>query len=381
MFSLRQYLFSLSDPEGLTRHLGRFTLRRDAAGNPYYTVGNSAAVFRICHEGREKALRCYFRPMSHLRLRYGEALFERELYLYDSPISGRWVDVVVTDWIEGETLDRAIRQAAERHDHTTLSHLSAQFDRLAARLLTDDWAHGDLKPDNIILTPEGELQLIDWDATYLPVLHGADATELGTSAYQHPARRRSDFDARLDDYPAALISSALYALSLDPTLYDRYGREEGLLLDPHRLPQGAAYQELLRLFEERGEALRYRILQSLTYPIPQLPHLIPLFMWLTRPAEEASQEMPELYVEQGLWGFRTAEQVVIPPLYNSGFDFTEGLAAVQLGSRWHFIDRSGRVMLHVPPCEAVKPFRNGFAVVSRGNKRLKMDKAGFLFDF
>lgn len=319
--------------------------------------------------------------MPHLRTIYEDALLEKELFLYKEAEQGEWVDVVLTDWIEGETLYAAIRQAAIAHDSKRLHHLSELFDRLATTLLTDDWAHGDLKPDNLILTPDGALLPIDRDAVFLPGLRGNRASELGTSAYQHPARTADDFDARLDDYPAALISTALYALSLDPTLYDRYGKEDGLLFDPHAIPHDLAYREILHLFEERGEALRYRIAKALAYPIPQLPHLVPLFEWLTKPEKPHPQTTLELFVKDGLWGFRSEEQVVIPPIYDSGFDFSEGTAAVQLGSRWHFIDSAGHIVLHVPPCDIVKPFHNGMTVLSRGDERLKMDKAGNLFDF
>ena len=80
-------------------------------------------------------------------------------------------------------------------------------------------------------------------------------------------------------------------------------------------------------------------------------------------------ETPELFVENGLWGYRTPEQVVVPPLYDCGFDFTEGLAAVQLGGTWHYIDTAGRTRLSCPGCAAVKPFRGGKAQVVRNGER------------
>ena len=83
MHTLRQYLFTLSDLRGLARTLGEAEVCRDAAGRPEYAVGNSAAVFRIRHAGRIRSLRCFLRPMRHLREIYGERLLERELFLYD----------------------------------------------------------------------------------------------------------------------------------------------------------------------------------------------------------------------------------------------------------------------------------------------------------
>ena len=94
----------------------------------------------------------------------------------------------------------------------------------------------------------------------------------------------------------------------------------------------------------------------------------------------AAAEMLELFVEQGRWGYRTAREVVVPPLYDNGFDFTEGLAAVLLGRTWHFIDPEGNTRLSCPGCESVKPFRNGRARIVRGGIRREIDPEGREFD-
>ena len=373
MRTLRQYLFTLTDPEGLTRRLGEIVLCRDAAGRPAYAVGNSTIVFRVRHEGRLRALRCFLRPMRHLREIYGECLFERELYLYTSPTTGEWVDVVLDEWIEGRTLREAVHRAASDGDREQLAALAAAFDRLALAMVTDDRAHGDLKPENLIVDPAGRLHPIDHDATFLPAFAGEPSPELGTAAYQHPARTAADFDERIDDYPAALISTALHALAEDPTLWDRYGSSDGLLYTPQRIASDPAYRETLALFEKRGMAVQYRIAQLLTAPTLRLFGLAELLAEAVRekPAARSGTEAetPELFVENGRWGYRTAERVVVAPLYDNGFDFTEGLAAVQLGGTWHYIDTAGRTRLSCPGCAAVKPFRGGKAQVVRNGER------------
>ena len=235
MFTLRQYLTTLADTHGLTKTLGGMEVCRDSRGRMCYTVGNSAIVFRVRHEGHIRSLRCYMHPPRHLAEIYGERLLPQELYLYDSPRSGVWVDVVLGDWIEGATLHEAVAEAAAAEDATRLGQLAAAFDRLAARLTSDDWAHGDLKPENIVVDSSGRLHLIDLDAMYLPAFAGEASPELGTAAFQHPARTIRDFNASLDDYPAALISTALHALALDPTLYVRYPDADGLLFSPQQI--------------------------------------------------------------------------------------------------------------------------------------------------
>lgn len=371
VYTLRQYLLTLFDSRGLTRTLEEVDVCHDERGHPNFSAGNSAAVFRIRLGGRIRSLRCYLRPMRHLKEIYGDRLLEKELYLYTSSQTGVWVDVVLGDWIEGVTLHEAAAQAAALRDRECLQILARLFDRLAFALVTDDCAHGDLKPENIIVSDDGTLHPIDFDASYLPAFAGETSPELGTAAYQHPARTAADFDERIDDYPAALISTALHALAADPTLWDRYGSTDGLLYCPQRIAADAAYRETLALFEQRGMAVQYRIAQLLRAPSLRLFGLAGLLAEAIRkkPAAAASDEEPELFVESGRWGYRTPECVVIAPLYDSGFDFTEGLAAVQLGSTWHYIDTAGRTRLSCPDCTAVKPFRDGRAQVVRNGER------------
>lgn len=429
MFTLRQYLTTLADTHGLTRTLGEIEVCRDGKGRICYSAGNSAVVFRIRCEGRVRSLRCYMHHPRHLAEIYGEKLLPQELFIYTSPAGGVWVDVVLSDWIEGVTLHEAVAAAAE----------------------AGDTAHGDLKPENIVADNRGRLHLIDFDAMFLPAFAGRHSPELGTAAFQHPARTVRDFDASLDDYPAALISTALHALALDPTLYARYSEADGLLFTPQKIGTDAALCEVLALFERRGLAAQYRIARLLRSPslrLPGLPQLLALAAKTTEtdkrmgpeetkntvntattgtteaketagstgpkramgaeetaggnsgptdapadssadgsadgttedPTDGAVAEAAELFVENGLWGYRTPEQVVVPPLYDCGFDFTEGLAAVRLGATWHYIDGAGRTRISCPGCEAVKPFRNGRAPVVRGGRRLEIDREGREFD-
>ena len=380
MFTLRQYLLSLSESRGLTRTLGEVELYRDELGRPCYSAGNSAVVFRIRRNGRIQSLRCYLRTMRHLREIYGDKLLEKELYIYTSSETGVWVDVVLGDWIEGMTLHETAAEAVRTRDTERLRSLAEAFDALAAGMVADDCAHGDLKPENIIVDPAGKLHPIDFDAAYLPAFAGETSPELGTAAYQHPARTAGDFNERLDDYPAALISTALHALAADPAFWERHGNADGALFPPRDIPNAPAYREALALFERRGMALQYRIAQLLRSPSLQLFGLPELLAETVRQAAAGdsadSAIFPELFVENGRWGYRTPTRVVVPTLYDSGFDFTEGLAAVLLGRTWHYIDTAGRTQLSCPGCEAVKPFRAGRAQVVRNGRRIEIDRAG-----
>ena len=375
MHTLLQYLNTLNDPAGLTRTLGEIAVCRDGTGRMRYLAGNSAAVFRIEHAGAVKSLRCYMHPAPNRAAIYGDKLLRDELYVYTSPDRGEWTDVVVDDWIEGPTLDEAVARAAAARDTTRLAALSEAFDRLGASLVADDRAHGDLKPENLVVTASGELRPIDFDAAYLPEFAGMPSPELGTAAYRHPARSISDFDASLDDYPVALISTALCALTLDPTLYDRYRHREGLLFEPQRIASDPALRDVLALFERRCLAARYRIARLLLSPTLRLFGLEELLRHAAA-TPEMPESVPELFAEHGLWGYRTPERVVVPPVYDCGFDFTEGLAAVRLGASWHYVDTCGRLAVDASAYECVKPFRRGRARVRRDGRWFEIDPAG-----
>lgn len=375
MFTLLQYLNSLLDPAGLLRTLGEIEVCRDPDGRLCCTAGNSAVVFKIRHESRLKSLRCYLLPAPNRATIYGERLLPEELYVYTAPDRGEWVDVVVDEWIEGTTLGEAITAAAEACDTARLAALSSAFDRLGLEMLRDDWAHGDLKPENIIVTPCGELRPIDFDASFLPAFAGMPSPELGTAAFRHPARSAADFDTSLDDFPIALISTALHALALDPALYDRYRDRDGLLFDPQQIQRDPALREVLALFERRGLGLSYRIARLLLAPCLRLSGLQELLRFCVNPPP-VPDTAPELFPQGGLWGYRTPREVVVPPLYDCGFDFTEGLAAVRLGRSWHFIDTAGRQVVDASAFESVKPFRNGRACVVRDGRKLEIDRTG-----
>ena len=221
LFTVTQYLESVLNSRGLTRTLGEIDVCRTADGRPVFHTGNSAVIFRIRLDGRDRLLKCYTRPHRHLEAIYGDRFRPAELFLYTAPSEGMWADVVVDDWIEGETLTRTLDRAAANGDKPLVARLAAAFDTLAARLLPAQWAHGDLKPDNLIWDGQ-RLRPIDFDAMFLPEFRGRRSPELGTRAFQHPARTEADFDASLDDYPAALIATVLHAAAHDPSLLVRY---------------------------------------------------------------------------------------------------------------------------------------------------------------
>jgi serine/threonine protein kinase len=239
--TITDYISALSNPHGVFRTLDVPAVERDVYGVPEFTAGNSAAIFRLAGaDGTRRLLKCYIRPNPHLRTiyeyveRHRPALLPRvrllrdEIFVHTASEAG-WVDVVEGEWTAGETLAAAVARAVRRGKEERLRHLSEGFDALARELAGQEWAHGDLKPENIVVTPRGEMRLIDCDAMWIPELTGQRAAELGTPPYRHPERTADHFDKTIDDHPLRLISRALGALARHPESRARYTTFEELL--------------------------------------------------------------------------------------------------------------------------------------------------------
>ena len=367
IFSVFQYLKALADPVGRFRTLGVPRVVPEGS----FRTGNDAAVFRIVSEGRTMMLKCYLRPPQAIEERcacsqrtpltaYCQWL-DHELMLDDDAGGTVEVGVTVGEWIEGRTLADEVMDAVVERDAERLARLSAEFDRLALALLDEEWAHGDLKPENIICSPSG-MRLIDIDSIYTPELAGLTTSQLGTEGYRHPSRTECDFDRHLDDYPIALISATLAALALDYDLYRRFDRGDGVLIDPTEAVAGLSVvvEEMKRLFARAGDSVHYVIINSLRTPVPHIEELYEALSQAVNGVPESNHL--ELSARGGRWGYTDAEgQWVILPVYKSAFEFREGYAAVQLGDVWQYIDHHARPTMICAKASAIKPIRDGRA--------------------
>ena len=164
----------------------------------------------------------------------------------------------------------------------------------------------------------------------------------------------------MDDYRISLISAALHALALDPTLYGRFERADAMMISPARAvagddPASAAVEQVLAA---NGDAAHYRIARLLRSPRPELFGLAELLRYAQTPVRTSGEPL-RLDECDGRWGYRDSEGFVIAPLYE-----------------WHFIDETGRVAINCAGCDAVKPFRNGRAEKIVGGARIAIDTAG-----
>ncbi len=258
--AIERFIESVGDPHGRLRTMQPFEVVRDAYGCPLMRVGRNAVVFCVERDGKREMLKCYTRPAPHAgeiydylsahpsRLIVPAQLLCSEIFVYDLQGEGRWYDVVRGEWAEGLTLAGHVRMASQRGDCEALETLAAQFCRLASGMLSAGWAHGDLKPENVMVSPGGGMRLVDCEAMFIPPLEGRKAVEAGTPAFQHPARAEA-FDRHIDDFPIALIALGLRALALDPSLWRFCSGGDGMLLDPCDAVngQGEVWEVLARM--------------------------------------------------------------------------------------------------------------------------------------
>ena len=153
------------------------------------------------------------------------------------------------DWVEGETMEAYI--AANYRNQSAMSMLCYRFSKMAAWLRTQSFAHGDVKPDNIIVRPDGSLTLVDYDGMFVPSMKGYKSPTIGTKDFCHPLRTMDDFDETIDDFSLASIALSLKAISMNSTLLDTYGASDRLLFseNDYRNPSNSkvisALQELM----------------------------------------------------------------------------------------------------------------------------------------
>lgn len=142
-------------------------------------------------------------------------------------------------------------------DSYEMSMLCYRFCKMAAWLRSQSFAHGDIKPDNIIVRPDGTLTLVDYDGMFVPAMKGQKSPTIGTKDFSHPLRTIDDFDETIDDFALASIALSLKAIALDSSLLQSYGASDRLLfsatdyLDLSKSKIFAALQGLLADVEAR----------------------------------------------------------------------------------------------------------------------------------
>ena len=241
---ISEYVKAIQDAGDNLEQLSYLTPVLDDHGEPYRSSGAFAVVFKMQDKrtGKYYALKCFTEEQEGRAEAYRQ--IADELDLLDSPYitSVKYMEkelfvdsqceedefpVLLMDWVDGETMEAYI--AANYHNQSVMSMLCYRFGKMAAWLRTQSFAHGDIKPDNIIVRPDGSLAFVDYDGMFVPAMKGCKSPTIGTKDFCHPLRTVDDFDETIDDFSLASIALSLKAISMNSTLLDTYGASDRLL--------------------------------------------------------------------------------------------------------------------------------------------------------
>ena len=342
----------------------------DNHGEPYRSSGAFAVVFKMQDKssGKYYALKCFTEEQQGRADAYRQ--IADELGMVDSPyiISVKYMEkelfvdsqceedefpVLLMDWVEGETMEAYI--SANYHNQSAMSMLCYRFGKMAAWLRSQSFAHGDVKPDNIIIRPDGYLTLVDYDGMFVSSMKGCKSPTIGTKDFSHPLRTVDDFDETIDDFSLASIALSLKAISMNSTLLDTFGASDRLLFSEkdYRTPSNSkvisALQGLMcdkdfcTLYSLFMLALARKELSACSFRlfIGEKPNITPVMNedLSTEPTEE---ELKEAFVDE--WGVKYSKDgrklLKVPGELSGAYSVKEGTRIICNSAFWYCLSLS-----------------------------------------
>ena len=326
---ISEYVKAIQDAGDNLEELAHLTPVLDDHGEPYRSSGAFAVVFKMQDKstGKYYALKCFTEEQEGRADAYRQIAdelgmvdspyitsvkyMEKELFV-DSQCEEDEFPVLLMDWVEGETMEAYI--AANYHNQSAMSMLCYRFGKMAAWLRSQSFAHGDVKPDNIIIRPDGSLTLVDYDGMFVSSMKGCKSPTVGTKDFCHPLRTMDDFDETIDDFSLASIALSLKAISMNSTLLDTYGASDRLLFseNDYRNPSNSkvisALQGLMcnkdfcTLYSLFMLALARKELSTCSFRlfIGEKPNLLQTIEDL--PTKATDEELKEAFVDE--WGVK-----------------------------------------------------------------------------
>ena len=242
---ISEYIEAIKSAEDNFEKLSYLRPVLDDDGLPVMTSGNFAVVFKMKDEqsGKLYAVKCFTKEQEGRAESYRQIAeelngvstsyftpiryLENELFVDSNNSNENEFPVLLMDWVDGKPLDKYLRQNLKRKK--TLEIFLGNFYQLAKWLIAQPFAHGDLKPDNILVKKDGNLVLVDYDGMYVPAMKGQKSREVGSPDFCHPQRNEDIFDEHIDDFSILSILLSLCVVFIKPSYLNKYGAEDRLL--------------------------------------------------------------------------------------------------------------------------------------------------------
>lgn len=281
---ISEYIDSIMNAEDNFNELSYLCPVFDKDGHPIMSSGNFAVVFKMTDGKNNYAVKCFTkeqegREEAYLRITEGLSMlnspyfctakyFNDELFVNTNQTEVNEFPILLMDWIEGQTLTSYICDIwaacdLYKEEIEDINYLYVQFIEFGNWLLKQPFAHGDLKPDNIIICPNQNIKIVDYDGMYFPSMDGGNYREItspglrrkhkrrlslqnhreiGSPDFNNPFKSRG-FDERMDDFALTAISLSLKMLYINPNI----ATEDGIIfkrLDYINMSQSEKFSEV-----------------------------------------------------------------------------------------------------------------------------------------
>ncbi|MDX1952444.1 MAG: AarF/UbiB family protein [Verrucomicrobiota bacterium] len=255
----------------------------DMLGLPRVMSGNFASVYELNTGEQRWAVRCFVRQIMGQQGRYARLcqhlgaitlpwLVKFDYFLKGIMVRGEWYPIVKMEWVEGMPLNNYIEEHVNDPEH--LRGLAGQWRSLVNDMRKHKLAHGDFQHGNIMVTPNHELRLVDYDGMYCPAFGKGRSPELGHANFQHPGRLPDHYDESLDNFPSLVIYTSLLALASEPDLWKEFYTGDNLLFlsgDYRNAQNSKIFARLAKSPDEKVQKLAALLQQCCLRPIAQVP--------------------------------------------------------------------------------------------------------------
>lgn len=235
----------------------------DMFGMPKMASGNFACAYEIQCANKMWAVRTFNHEVTDQHLRY--QMVSQHLGSVGVPymvrfsfhpegilVGGSWYPIVKMTWVEGMTLTRWVKDHREQPE--MIRDLAKHWRGMVGALYGLQMAHADLQHGNVLVTPQDEVKLIDYDGMFVPKMQGNSAPELGHPNWNHPGRNNDTFGPYLDQFPGLVGYISMLAVAQQPHLLDEYCNDENLILSQADLaaPKNSEVVHELKNMEDDG---------------------------------------------------------------------------------------------------------------------------------
>lgn len=278
--SASDFLIAYQNPgASFAEQMLRETEPEKRGGRPWITAGSFAAVCRMNSSKGSWAVRCFLRDVEDLQRRYGliseylQGKYRSNTALLDFKYShkgvllaGEWRPIVIMDWVDGSNLDYAVGSMIFQEQ--SLEGLLESWISLDSELVELGVSHGDLQHGNVMIGREG-LRLVDYDGMCVPAIEGERSNESGHRNYRNPRTSVAVLDDQSDRFSSLLIYTALYAVHLDNSLWNRFQMDNAILFREEDLSdpiQSELFNELKSSDDRKLRSLIDMVLGDLQSP-------------------------------------------------------------------------------------------------------------------